>query len=115
MPAAVIVIAVAGVTILLGLAVQTSRRLRGFEHLPTHFDWRGRADAFGPAWVILWFVPGILMSTLALIAAIMIFVPREAQNGNPVVGTLITVLTLTGTQILIAWLLRRWAATQGSP
>ena len=108
----VIVIAIAGVSVLFGLALRTSRRFGRFEQLPTHFDLRGRADAFGPARVILWIVPGILMSTLALIAAIMVIVPREAQNGNPVVGIVITVVTLVGAQVLIAWLLERWAATQ---
>lgn len=110
MTAAVIVIAVAGVAVLLGLALRTSRRFQGFEQLPTHFDLRGRADAFGPGHVILWVVPGILMSTLALIAAIMIIVPREMQNGDPVTGMLICVSALIGAQVLIIWLLGRWAA-----
>ncbi|MXO74673.1 DUF1648 domain-containing protein [Altererythrobacter aerius] len=112
MDAAVIVIAAVSIVLLLAAAVRTDRRYARFARLPTHFDLRGRADAFGPRMVILWVVPMILMTTLAGIAALMVVLPAEAQNGNPVVGILIASVSMLGAQGLIVWPLARWAATQ---
>ena len=56
MDAAVIVIAAVSIALLLAAAVWTDRRYARFARLPTHFDLRGRADAFGPRMVILWVV-----------------------------------------------------------
>lgn len=106
--AMIVVVAVFGITILLASAVWADRRYRGYDRLPVHFDWRGRADAFGPRKVIVWLVPGIFAVTLAGIAVLMLWLPREMQNGDPSVGIAVATLAMIGGQAFALWLLDRW-------
>lgn len=110
MTAAVIGIAALAIVLVFSAAWQTDRRYRRFERLPTHFDLRGRADAFGPRHAIVRIVPAILVSTLVSIAAIMVLVPRDMQNGDPVVGILVASVAVLSAQASTMWLLARWAA-----
>jgi hypothetical protein len=109
MSAALIVVAtVIGMAILLASAMWADGRYRGYDRLPMHFDWRGKADGFGPRKVIVWLVPGIFAVTLAAIAAMLIWVPREMQNGDPSVGIVVATLAMIGGQAFTLWLLERW-------
>lgn len=112
MAAAVLTTAAIAALLVAAIAWRTASRLRPFDQLPTHFDLRGRADAFGPRRVILVTVPAILITTLAGIAATLVLVPRDLQNGNPVVGMAVCGIAVVGAQVLVAWLLGRWAAEQ---
>lgn len=66
----------------------------------------------GPRKVIIWIVPLILVLTLAAIAASIILVPREYQNGDPLVAIVFGTAALAAAQGFIWWLLERWTARQ---
>lgn len=98
-----------GLIALLGGMWWLRRRFAGYEHLPHHFDLRGRADAFGPPWVILRFVPIILITAHTAVFILMLasYDPQEASAA--LVGAAVVALSMVGSLGLISSLMLRWA------
>lgn len=85
-----------------------TRRFRAYDRLPHHFDFRGRPDAFGPPWVVLRLVPGILGSALVAVTTLSFAVYDPRQVGALILGMVIASASMVSALALTAWLLVRW-------
>ena len=103
----------AAVLFLLLSVVWAKQRFGHFEHLPQHYDWRGKATRLGPPSLIIWGLPLIDIAIMIAIAALFVFVPRELQNGDPTTGMVFASLVIAGSHVFILWLTDRWARAQG--
>ncbi len=102
------------VAVLLLSGLWANRRYRSFERLPAHFDIRGKADAYASRRTMVWMLPTLFSIMLVAIALFTIFLPRELQNGDPVVGVLVVGLALAGAQVFVLRLTESWARGQSS-
>ena len=89
------------------------QRYGHFEQLPQHFGWRGEATRLGSPILIVWFLPLFYIAVMIGIAAMLVFVPREMQNGDPTAGMIVAALIVPGSHAFTLWLVERWARAQG--
>ena len=89
-----------------------ARRYARFDELPGHYGFDGEPTRMAPRRVMVWMLPVIFGCILAMIAALAVILPREVQNGDPVVGALLGGVGLLGGQVFVLWLTERWARKQ---
>ncbi|AWW73867.1 hypothetical protein CD351_05445 [Erythrobacter sp. KY5] len=98
---------------LLASAFWAERRFAGYDRLPRQFGFTLKAIAYGPRWVIIWFVPLIIIAAIALAVFAPAIFPSENIRGEPGTGVVIASLVGAAAQVFILWLLVRWANGQG--
>jgi hypothetical protein len=89
-----------------------SRRYARFEKLPAHFGISGKADSYAPRRVMSWLLPIAFSAVLVAIAILMILIPAEFRNGDPLPGVLVAGAGLLGGQVFVLWLTERWVREQ---
>lgn len=97
------------VAVLLASGAWANRRYARFERLPSHFGITGKADAYAPRGTMAWLLPLLFSAALIAIAVFVAVLPREMQNGDPLVGVMVGGSGLAGAQLFVLWLTERWA------
>ena len=94
------------------LARRADRRLARFKRIPWQFPLAGEPTYFGPRRLFLNFTPWLGVLLLALTGLSLAFLPA---NGNPAVAFLAIGAFCPALQLLLIWLVERWARTQHRP
>ncbi|MEL7736844.1 hypothetical protein AAG614_00535 [Citromicrobium bathyomarinum] len=94
------------------LARRADRRLAHFERIPWQFPLAGEPTYFGPRGLFLYFTPWLGVLLLVLTGFSLAFLPA---NGNPAVAFLSVGAFCPALQLLLIWLVERWARTQHRP
>ena len=107
-------ILVTALALMAAMSVRADRRLSRGE-LPTHFDIRGRADAFGLRWVVLAIIPLSYLGAVALVAVLLALAP---DSNPPLPGEMLSAylsmaVIMPVTHGFILWLTLRWARGRG--
>ena len=89
-----------------------SGRLARFERIPWQFPLAGEPTYFGPRGLFLYFTPWLGVLLLVLMGLSLAFLPA---NGNPAVAFLSVGAFCPALQLLLIWLVERWARTQHRP
>ena len=87
-------------------------RLARFERIPWQFPLAGEPTYFGPRGLFLYFTPWLGVLLLVLMGLSLAFLPA---NGNPAVAFLSVGAFCPALQLLLIWLVERWARTQHRP
>ncbi len=90
----------------------TDRTYSRFEQIPAHYDIRGEATRLTARRPMAWALPigfSILMAGLMLLLE---FLPAQYINGDPRIAFWSVIILLPAAQLLILWLLARWASKQ---
>ena len=93
-------------------ARRADRRLARFERIPWQFPLAGEPTYFGPRGLFLYFTPWLGVLLLVLMGLSLAFLPA---NGNPAVAFLSVGAFCPALQLLLIWLVERWARTQHRP
>lgn len=99
--------------ILLASAIWAHYRFSRYEKLPRQFGLTLKPQSYGPPWLIIWFMPSMLIATLALVVLLPSFVRPENINGDPSLGAIIASVVTVSAQGFVLWLVTRWANEQG--
>ena len=103
---------VSAVVVLLASAIWAHYRFADYHRLPRQFGLTLKPTSYGPAWLMTWFLPLMLIGVLIFAAALPTFVPPEQINGDPEIGVIIASAICVAAQGFTLWLLTRWANAQ---
>lgn len=81
-------------------------------HIPGHFDWAGRPPLMDLRRVVVWLLPVIFSLVLLAIPALVVMLPPEQINGDPLVSVVFAGFALLAAQGFVLWLTERWARMQ---
>ena len=104
-----LLITVAALLVMAGMSRRASRQLPEGD-LPTHFDFRGHADAFGSRWVVLAIIPvSHVLIVLVMVGLGIAGTGEPAPAAETVSGYLFLAILMIATHAFILWLTLRWA------
>ena len=90
----------------------TDRKYRRFDKIPAHYDLHGNATRLTARRPMAWAIPIMFTVMLGGLAAMLTLIPPEYTHGDPKLAFWTFIVLLPAAQLLILWLLARWAAKQ---
>jgi len=107
-----LVLVVVSIAMMLGTGFWTNHRYSRFEHLPAHFDLRGRPTRFASRTQIAWLLPVVLSVLLLVVILALSAFPEDLRGADPFSASALCCLAMLGALALELWLLSRRTGTQ---